>query len=50
MLNDVGHFCWSEVFGGETVAPGELLLVIFLFYDAIGGININNKSIHVRID
>eukprot|EP00804_Cyclotella_cryptica_P028128 CCRYP_011010-RA/>CCRYP_011010-RA protein AED:0.06 eAED:0.06 QI:157/1/1/1/0.6/0.5/6/2968/439 len=21
MLDDVGHFCWSDVFGGETVAP-----------------------------
>lgn len=25
MLDDVGHFCWSDVFGGETVAPGELV-------------------------
>mmetsp|Transcript_21428 Transcript_21428/g.38377 ORF Transcript_21428/g.38377 Transcript_21428/m.38377 type:complete len:393 (-) Transcript_21428:163-1341(-) len=23
ILDDVGHFCWSDVFGGETVAPGE---------------------------
>jgi hypothetical protein len=23
-IDDVGHFCWSDVFGGETVAPGEL--------------------------
>lgn len=22
-LEDVGHFCWSDVFGGEAVAPGE---------------------------
>ncbi len=22
-LEDVGHFCWSEVFGGDIVAPGE---------------------------
>lgn len=21
VLDDVGHFCWSDVFGGETVAP-----------------------------
>jgi len=21
ILDDVGHFCWSDVFGGETVAP-----------------------------
>lgn len=21
-LDDVAHFCWSDVFGGETVAPG----------------------------
>lgn len=21
VLEDVGHFCWSDVFGGETVAP-----------------------------
>lgn len=23
MLDDVAHFCWSDVFGGEQVAPGE---------------------------
>ena len=23
VLEDVGHFCWSDVFGGEIVAPGE---------------------------
>ena len=23
VLDDVGHFPWSDVFGGETVAPGE---------------------------
>jgi len=23
VLDDVGHFCWSDVFGGEAVAPGE---------------------------
>ena len=22
-LEDVGHFCWSEVFGGDILAPGE---------------------------
>ena len=29
MLDDVGHFCWSDVFGGETVAPGEFGYSIF---------------------
>jgi hypothetical protein len=24
VLEDVGHFCWSDVFGGDVVAPGEL--------------------------
>jgi len=23
VLDDVGHFCWSDVFGGDIVAPGE---------------------------
>lgn len=23
VLEDVGHFCWSDVFGGDIVAPGE---------------------------
>ena len=23
ILEDVGHFCWSDVFGGDIVAPGE---------------------------
>ena len=22
-LEDVGHFCWSDVFGGGALAPGE---------------------------
>jgi len=28
LLEDVAHFCWSDVFGGETVAPGEFKLVV----------------------
>ena len=24
IIDDVGHFCWSDVFGGDIVAPGEL--------------------------
>lgn len=37
ILEDVGHFCWSDVFGGDIVAPGEcyrirmLRLCIFLW-------------------
>ncbi|KAL7550732.1 hypothetical protein ACHAWF_013938 [Thalassiosira exigua] len=26
VLDDVGHFCWSDVFGGEQLAPGEFSL------------------------
>ena len=22
-IDDVAHFCWSDVFGGDIVAPGE---------------------------
>ena len=28
VLDDVAHFCWSDVFGGDTVAPGESFYLI----------------------
>jgi hypothetical protein len=28
VLEDVGHFCWSDVFGGDIVAPGEWLTIV----------------------
>lgn len=29
VLEDVGHFCWSDVFGGDIVAPGERLTTFY---------------------
>ena len=27
-IDDVAHFCWSDVFGGDIVAPGEGMVVL----------------------
>lgn len=35
MLDDVAHFCWSDVFGGETVAPGRLANVYYVVLQLI---------------
>lgn len=30
VIDDVGHFCWSDVFGGDIVAPGELYKMLYI--------------------